>query len=430
MPLNQELPDSKDAYAQKILYNSAPHDASPLCRLKVLVTDEEIPYPLNSGKRIRTWNLLRHLAHRHEITFLCYGVADNPAKTEMENLGIRVLLVSPLSASHSARFYMGAMNNLISIWPYSVARHHTHRFTQRLEQLLDSEPYDLVHFEWTPYASYIDAVGKLPTLIMAHNIETTVWQRRAQYATSLPERLYMRLQARKMEYFERRCFPKVRKVAVVTRDEQETASQWGARSTSLVDNGVDTAYMQPVLHQSEGSNLLFLGSLDWQPNRDALQYLLREIFPEIRSAHPTVELHVVGRQSGSKLREQIECLQGVEWIGEVPDIRPHFANASVVLVPLRIGGGSRIKILEAMAMGKAVVSTQVGAEGLQVENGIHCLIANSAAEFSRHVGHLLSNPEFAAQLGANGRKLVQQQYDWSGLAAKLEMAWLSIANGN
>jgi glycosyltransferase involved in cell wall biosynthesis len=397
-------------------------------RLKVLVLDEEIPFPLNSGKRIRTWNLLRNLCRRHSITFLCYGVPENSGLREMEALGMRVVLVPPLPPSNSSRFYAGALANLVSLWPYSVSRHHTQNFAGAIRKLIAKESFDLVHCEWTPYASYIRAVGNLPMLIMAHNIEATVWRRRAQHASNFPERMFMASQAWKMARFERRSFTRAGHVAVVTEEEAQTARTWGARAVYLVSNGVDTEYLQPTDEEPETDSLLFLGSLDWQPNRDALQYLLRDILPKIQAANPRAKLRVVGRQPATKLREQVVGLSGVEWVGEVPDIRPHFARAAAVLVPLRIGGGSRIKILESMSMGKAVVATRIGAEGLDVIPGVHCLIADSPADFSQSVVELLENPERAEALGRNGRELVLRQYDWSRVAKILEQAWIETAS--
>lgn len=396
--------------------------------LKVLVLDEEIPFPLNSGKRIRTWNLLRNLCQQHSIAFLCYGTAEDPGLPHLEGLGIQVLLVPPLPAANSFHFYAGAFANLFSAWPYSVSRHHTRKFTRAIRSLLAKQSFDLVHCEWTPYASYMDAVGRLSMLIMAHNIEATVWRRRAQHASNLPERLFMGLQAWKMARFEKKSFARAGHVAVVTDEEARTARQWGARAVSLVSNGVDTEYLQPTGEAPEPDSLLFLGSLDWQPNRDALLYLLREILPRIQTANPRAKLRVVGRQPATKLREQVEGLSGVEWVGEVPDIRPHFARAFVVLVPLRIGGGSRIKILESMSMGKAVVATRIGAEGLDVVPGIHCLIADSPADFCQSVVQLLDDPERAAELGRKGRELVLRQYDWGRVAKILEQAWIETAS--
>ena len=351
-----------------------------------------------------------------------------PGYQSSKELGIRVVLVQDLPASNSIRFYAGALANIFSIWPYSVSRHHTRKFARAIRALIAAESFDLVHCEWTPYASYIAAVGRLPMLIMAHNIEATVWRRRAQHASNLLERLFMGLQAWKMARFEKKCFTRAGKVAVVSEEELQTARRWGARAVYLVSNGVDTEYLYPTGETPEPDSLLFLGSLDWQPNRDALQYLLREILPKIQATNPRAKLRIVGRQPASKLREQVEGLSGVEWVGEVPDIRPHFSRAAVVLVPLRIGGGSRIKILESMSMGKAVVATQIGAEGLDVVPGVHCLIADSPADFSQSVAQLLDDPERAVNLGRKGRELVLLQYDWGRVAKILEQAWIETAS--
>lgn len=417
--------------------SAATLDDIPLRRLRILVIDEEIPYPLNSGKRIRTWNLLHHLASLHQITFLCYGTPDDPGIPLLERVGIRAITVPPLSSSGSLSFYGGALTNLLSAWPYSVARHHTRRFLHALRQLTGREQFDLLHCEWTPYASFMPASGGLPVLVMAHNIETTVWRRRAEHGSNIAERFYMGLQALKMSRFEKRCFSQAARVATVTSEEQQTAREWGARATSLVSNGVDTTYLQPVNdglapepRSGAQDSLLFLGSLDWQPNRDALVYLLSEILPRIQAENPRAVLQVVGRQPATKLREQVEGHAGVEWVGEVPDIRPWFARAAAVLVPLRIGGGSRIKILESMAMAKAVVTTSIGAEGLEVVAGKHCLIADTPEDFAYSVTRVLRNPALAAELGNNGRALVVEQYDWSRQARALERAWMETVEGS
>jgi glycosyltransferase involved in cell wall biosynthesis len=405
--------------------DSAPQDNPQ--RLSVLVLDEEIPYPLNSGKRIRTWNLLRYLARDYSITLLCYGKSGDPGFSELQQLGIRVVLVQELAPSNSFSFYAGALTNLFSTWPYSVSRHHTRRYMQTVRQQIATSHFDLLHCEWTPYASYARASSNLPMLIMAHNIEATVWRRRAEHASAKLEKLYMQMQATKMARFEKRCFAQAQRVATVTTEEQQTAVSWGACATSLVSNGVDTEFLTPMPDATEPNSILFLGSLDWQPNRDALQYLLREILPAIQSTNPLAVLRIVGRQPASKLREQVEGRCGIEWVGEVPDIRPHFARASVVVVPLRIGGGSRIKILESMSMSKAVVTTSIGAEGLEVVSGTHCLIADAPQTFANSVTELLNDPARAAELGTNGRNLVIDRYDWSRMAQELGRAWRATA---
>lgn len=393
----------------------------------MLAIDEEIPYPLNAGKRIRTWNLLRYLAARHRITFVCYGSEDQAGFAEMSQLGIRVVVVPPLPVAGSPAFYAGALANLASPWPYSVARHHTARYARTLERLAADAPFDLLHCEWTPYASYCRHAAHLPALLMAHNIETTVWRRRTEHAGGMPERFYMGLQAAKMERFEKRVFRRAAHVAVVTAEEAQTARDWGAPAVSLIANGVDTESLCPQNDRPERDSVLFMGSLDWQPNRDALLYLVDQIWPLVRAANPAATLHVVGRQPAARLRDRVEGVPGVQWVGEVPDIRPWVARANMLLVPLRIGGGSRIKILESLAMGKAVVTTSIGAEGLDVVNGRDCRIADEPADFARVVVELLEEPALCQALGESGRRLVVERYDWRELSQELSRAWQQAA---
>jgi glycosyltransferase involved in cell wall biosynthesis len=346
----------------------------------------------------------------------------------MSRLGIRVIPVPGLPPAGSAAFYAGALANLASPWPYSVARHHTARYARTLERLVAAEAFDLLHCEWTPYASYCRHARQLPALLMAHNIETTVWRRRTEHAGNPPERLYMGLQAAKMERFEKRAFRQAARVAVVTAEEAATAGEWGARAVSLISNGVDTDALSPRDDRPEPDSVLFMGSLDWQPNRDALLYLVDQIWPLVRAAHPAATLNVVGRQPAPRLRERVESVRGVQWVGEVPDIRPWVARANMLLVPLRIGGGSRIKILETLAMGKAVVTTSIGAEGLSVTDGRDCRIADEPAAFARTVVDLLHQPAVCRALGESGRRLVVSRYDWRQLAAELGRAWNETAS--
>jgi glycosyltransferase involved in cell wall biosynthesis len=231
-----------------------------------------------------------------------------------------------------------------------------------------------------------------------------------------------------MQAFERRVFPRADAVAGVTGLDAQQALAWGSHSTVLVENGVDLDHFAPVSERaSNAAELLFLGSLDWYPNQDAVEYLLEEILPFLSARSPEVRLRIVGRRAPPELAKLVARSSGVELVGEVADVRPYLARARVVLVPLRIGGGSRIKILEALAMGKAVVSTTIGAEGLAVTNGVHLLLADSPEAFADSTLQLLKSPEEQARLGIEGRKLVEGRYSWDTAAEALESAWLRVS---
>jgi glycosyltransferase involved in cell wall biosynthesis len=397
-------------------------------RLRVLVLDEWIPFPPDSGKRTRTWNLLRRLAQRHDVTLLCYGDPRGEPFKAVSSEGIEVQTVPPLRRDVGLNFYGRLFLNLFSRYPYSVVKHSTRRYRDRLLQLLFQGQFDLIHCEWTPYARFLGAAEGLPTLIMAHNVESQIWKRRAMHARRAVEHAFFAVQATKMELFERRVVRQASLTAAVTELDARHIAAWGAPRVSIVENGVDTEFFIPTQGTGEGEKLLFLGAFDWFANQDCVEYLLAEILPLVLRHAPRAKLQVVGRKLPEALRKRWACFDGVELVGEVPDVRPYLASAAVVVVPLRIGGGSRIKILEAFAMKKAVVSTSVGAEGLAVSDGVHLLLADSAASFGECTIRLLASPEQRAALGESGRKLVEERYSWDQIALCLESAWRRICN--
>ena len=397
--------------------------------LKVLVLDEWLPFPPDSGKRTRTWNLLRRLACRHEVTLLCYGDARGEAFKAFSSAGIQVETVRPLANDCGIKFYSRLFLNLFSRYPYSVAKHATRRYRDRLRHLLHEKPFDLIHCEWSPYARFLSGLKPIPTVVMAHNIESQIWRRRAQHSCRIAGRFFFDLQARKMETFERRAVQRANVTAAVSELDAEQISSWGAPCVWLVENGVDTEAFAPTPEPSESHELLFLGALDWFPNRDAVEFLVGKVLPLVQRSYGQAKLRVVGRNPSEALRKRLAGLAGVELVGEVHDVRSYLARAAAVLVPLRIGGGSRIKILEALAMGKAVVSTSVGAEGLAVKDGVHLLLADTPALFAERTIGLLASSEPRRLLGEAGRKLVEERYDWDQIARCLEAAWKAACRG-
>ena len=397
------------------------HDVSS--RLRVLVLDEWLHYPPNSGRGVRTWSLLQRLARRHRLSLLCYGDPEAEAAVAARAAGLSLHLVRPFPAPRGARLYGGLLANVFSRHPYSVWKHYTKRYENRLRELLRDDQFDLVHCECTVYARFLGAVERLPKLIMAHNVESQILFRRAQQSRTIVERVFFGLQARRMEAFEREVLRQADWVTLVTGLDAEQVRAWGVQRTSVVENGVDVDQFVPLEGNCDRDEILFLAALDWYPNLDALDYLLKDIFPLVRQASPRARLRIVGRRPPAGLKERIARCPGVELVGEVADVRPFLTRAAVVAVPLRIGGGSRIKILEALAMGKAVVSTSIGAEGLAVTDGMHLLLADAPSDFAARTVELLKSSEERLRLGENGRKLVVERYSWDQMARALEWAW-------
>ena len=402
------------------------HDSVVPCRrrLRVFVLDEGLPYPLDSGKRIRTWHLLSRLAPRHDLTLFCFDEGDPDALRFVEKEGIRVFFAPAAGKTTRVLLYAQLLANLFSAYPFTVSKHYSRTFHQQILARINSESPDLVHVEWTPYARYLSGIPTGKTVISTHNIEAQIWFRRARRSSTLLEKAFFSLQAVKMRAFEKRRLSRADEVTAVTIEDLQWLKKAGISKTSLVENGVDTEYFQPTSDSEVQREILFLASLDWYPNQDALRFFLEEIMPRVRTKLPNVQLTIAGRRPPIELVAQIRSLPGASLHSDVPDVRPFLARSSAFVVPLRIGGGSRIKILEALAAGKAVVSTRIGAEGLQLCSGEHLLLADRPDDFADRVIELLTQPELRQRLGANGRRLVSDRYTWNQMADRLEQAWL------
>lgn len=402
-------------------------------RLRVLVVDEAFPYPLNAGKNIRTWNLLRRLAVRHDISYLCYGPWDPDITAAARLIGVRVTYAGQLKPFTGPRLYASLLANTFSPYPYSVTRHYSEAFVNALRASLRREQFDLLHCEWTPYLRALHAASldiDLPVIVTTHNVEHQIWRRRAQQSPNRLQRLFFELQARKMERFERTSLRRAHWITASTELDCAVFRAWGLQQVSLVENGVDVETFKPVSGGECANEILFIASLDWYPNVDSLRYFLRHIFPLLRELRPKARLRIAGRRPAAELVQSCSGQSQVELIGEVPDVRPFLASACVVVVPLRIGGGSRIKILEALAMGKAVVSTSIGAEGLAVEDRLHLRIADTPSTFAAVVHELLGSPQEREALGTHGRDRVVERYSWDKSAEALEHAWLQVSRIN
>jgi glycosyltransferase involved in cell wall biosynthesis len=199
--------------------------------------------------------------------------------------------------------------------------------------------------------------------------------------------------------------------------------RFGARRVEVVDNGVDSAYFKSVKGPNQPDRVLFLGALDWRPNLDAVQILLDDVFPAVRAQIPTARLAIVGRSPPEWLRRRVAPLDFVDLYAAVPDVRPYLGECGVMAVPLRIGGGSRLKILEALASGLPVVSTRIGAEGLHLENGRDLTVVENTDGMAQALVECIRAPQESRRTAEHGRRVVQDRYDWDVLADKLEAVW-------
>lgn len=404
--------------------------------LRVAVLDEELPYPLTSGKRLRTFHLLSRLAERHRITLLCHRNADPSevplAEAAFHRLGIETVVVPRAVPTKSGPgFYARLAGNLLSPLPYSVETHTSPELVAAAEEHAAVTPVDLWHCEWTPYAQVLRKAvrGRLrrtPWVVMAHNVESLIWKRYAEAEDNRMRRWYVREQWRKFERFERWAFAHATWTVAVSEPDAERirTDLGGTEQTEVVDNGVDVAHFRPQRDvDRDPYKVAFVGSLDWRPNQDAVKLLLDDIFPKVKAAEPRAKLSVVGRNPPDWMTDAAKRVPGVSVFGSVPDVRPHLATCGMTVVPLRVGGGSRLKILESLATATPVVSTMVGAEGLRLEPGKHLTVTLDETGIADALLQTMRDPDAAADQADEGRRVVVREYDWGPLAEKLNEVW-------
>jgi glycosyltransferase involved in cell wall biosynthesis len=402
-------------------------------RLRVAIVDEELPYPPTSGKRIRTFNLISRLARRHQLTYICHRNADRAeARTAAEcfaDHGIEAIVADRIvPPRRGLGFYARLAANLLSPLPYSVVSHDSPAIRSAVAAHAAAHGVDLWHCEWTPYAVTLRDLRNARRIIMAHNVESVIWQRYGETETNRLKRWYIRRQWSKFQRFERwAALEADQTVAVSDADAEVFERDFGARNVAVVENGVDTAFFQPTDVHRDAKRILFLGSLDWRPNLDAVAQLLDRVFPAVRAAEPSAILEIVGRNPPDSLRRRIEETRGVELHPSVTDVRPHLARCGVMAVSLRIGGGSRLKILEALACGMPVVSTAIGAEGLHLQPSRHLDVVPGIEEMADALVRVIREPERARLNAMEGRNIVLERYNWEALTDQLERVWLECA---
>jgi sugar transferase (PEP-CTERM/EpsH1 system associated) len=400
--------------------------------MKILWLNANLLLPLDKGGKLRTWHVMRHLAKRHHITYLTFG---QPADTDADRQGMREVcdrleaIARTDPAKGTLRFYADAARHLGDSVPYAVAKYRSPEYASRLRSLLSSERFHAVVCDFlVPLVNMPDRLP-CPGILFTHNVEAEIWRRHVETASNPVSRRLLAQQWRRMLRFERAALERFELVLAVSDTDARTFERLYPRAlrapVHVVQTGVDTTYFSPAPDAARPAHLVFTGSMDWLPNEDGVVHFVEEILPRIRSRMPGVTFSIVGRAPTPAVR-RLADQTGIEVTGRVDDVRPHVAAAHVYVVPLRIGGGTRLKIFEAMAMGKAVVSTTIGAEGLPVTDGRDIVIADGPEAFADAVVRVIDQPEVRQRIESAARRLVVERYDWSSVAGDFEAALAQV----
>ncbi|MGA7695983.1 MAG: glycosyltransferase family 4 protein [Candidatus Sulfotelmatobacter sp.] len=375
--------------------------------------------PPDTGGKIRSYHILRELARQHSVTFFSfYAAHDGDLHPDLKDMFDRVVCIPlKLPAPKSLAEIRDYGIHLLSSEPYSITKYCRPEVRRRLHALLQQEAYDVILCDFMFAAGVIPWDWPAPKVLFTHNVEATIWRRHYEVATNLIWKAISWWEWRKMEAAERRYLRLADQVLTVSQTDRDAFAPFvETGKLTVIPTGVDVDYFRPIPVEETPNSLVFTGSMDWLPNEDAILYFVDAILPLIKKQCPEVSLEVVGRSPSRKLQALAEAEKSIRLTGWVEDIRPFVARSSVCIVPLRIGGGTRLKIFEAMAMNKAVVSTSVGAEGLPVRPGENILLADAPQDFADSVVSLLRDPNQRRRLGTAARALVQESYGWPRVA--------------
>ena len=396
-------------------HDGRPDAASPA--RSILLVAPSWPHPPTWGFATRVYNLAKQLSARHHVTLLAYGAGDVTAATKAaEPIFQSVQFVPHPAATRSKR--RAQATSLLSSRSYHVGALRSASMQAAFERLLSERSFDLVQVESSQMALSRSGSG-IPFVLDEHNIEYLLIRRLAEVESSPDRKAFGYIEAAKVRWEEVQAWRHCDGAVFTSEADLDVMrAPFPEKPACVVRNGVDVEYFSPSDYEPEASTVVFTGSINYRPNTDAVAYFIKEVMPRLLRLKPSARFVVVGQGAPDSVLRLADA--NVEFTGAVPDVRPYLARAAVVIAPLRVGSGTRLKILEALAMGKPVVTTTIGCEGLSVVDGEHLIVADDPQRFAEAVARLMSDRELATQLGRSGRELIERDYSWSVVVQHLE----------
>ncbi len=399
--------------------------------MNVLFLSQIVPYPPHGGVLQRGYNLLRELgrhAQVHLLAFVHPEALPTPSALDesREALGRFCETIEYFSLwPKRSRLHMlaGLTASTCAPQPFSVLAHRSAAFKARVAERMAVVPFDILHVDTLALGQFVSADCRVPTVLTHHNIESMLMARRGEVETRALAKAFLHREARKLQRHEALQAPTFDTNILMSRqDEALLLSRVPGVHTSVVPNGVDIEYFSPR-PELETPTLIYGGGMNMFANRDAVMHFLHDIWPLIRARVPGVRFLAVGQDPPKELTAAAAADPQVVVTGYVADIRPRIWEAGVYVVPLRVGGGTRLKVLDAMATGKAMVSTSIGCEGIDVTPGEHLLVADTDDAFAEATIMLLNEPARRLALGRAARALVERRYAWPAVGQLLLEAY-------
>jgi len=402
-------------------------------RPRLLFLCQTLPYPPDGGVWIRTYHVLRLLARTFDVTALCFeragtaGEYDRAASREALGRLAEVEVFDIPQRHRRLRFAWDHARSVARGRVYTTYLYESAAFRRRLEERVRSQSFDLVHADSLDLAAYLPALRGLPVVCVHHDVESALLRRRAALERSRGRAAYLSHQARLMDAVERHWCERVAlNVTVSESDAALIRSKVPAARVAVVPNGVDMDEFRP--DGAAGTGVAFVGGTNPFPNHDALDFFCGEILPHLRAASGAGPVRWIGRASEEQQRAY-RAAHDVELTGYTNDVRPLMGAAACHIVPLRVGGGTRLKILNSWAMGKPVVTTSIGCEGLAARDGVNLLVRDRPEDFAAAIVQVLRDGDLRRRLGEAGRQTAQRLYSWDVVGEHMTDLYRNVAAG-
>lgn len=390
--------------------------------MRILYVTYGLPFPPNTGARLRDFHLIRHVGAQHDVHLLSLLESDEEADHLPSARAICSSVDTVVMGGRVRRRVQALIPGLLRRRPIATVDYYEPALARRLRQLTAERRFDIVQIEhslFAPYRAAIDPAHSCRTVLSFHNVGCHQYRSMLGMQLTAGERGSYWVKSLLMRNWEARLVGGFDQAITVSTADRELLLRQGTRTpVTVVENGVDCSQYMPLPEPPDTPELLFVGTMGYRPNLDAAEFLLQDIFPRIAARVPQVRVSIVGHGGREKLAQWVGH-DAVDVTGSVADVRPYYGRASVVVAPLRAGGGTRLKILEAMALGRPVVCTRKASEGLNAEDGRHLLLADDPAAFAEATCRLLATPDLRASLVRAARQRVERRYDWRFLAGRL-----------
>jgi sugar transferase (PEP-CTERM/EpsH1 system associated) len=408
--------------------------------MKILWLSHLVPYPPKGGVLQRSYNLLRETAKRNDVYLLAFvqGALQRRAFAD-EDAGLAQSRQALMAFCKDVRFigipceksrggkYALALRSLFTGCPYTIEWLRSAEMVREIKALIARHRFDVVHFDTISLAPYRSLLTDEKTALDHHNIESHMMLRRAEQERSWSRKLYFWQEGLKLRRYEKSvCRSFNAHLTCSVLDSARLAAIGSSLRIEEIPNGVDSDYFEPSGRDILAGRLIFAGGLNWYPNRDAMLYFAKEIWPALKNQIPHVSMDVVGANPPAEILALAKSDSSFKVHGYVDDVRPYLDRAAVYVCPIRDGGGTKLKILDAFAMAKATVAHPTACEGIEVTPGKNVLLASTPQEYASQIAFLLSNAEARENLGLNARQLVSNKYLYSGIGDKLCLVYQDI----